>query len=64
MEYEDKVDILAAIIAAGIVAGAKTEATAARAVARFRRIRRLLLEEGLEEAEQPAKLRAGIIRRR
>jgi hypothetical protein len=35
MEYEDKVDILAAIIAAGIVAGAKTEATAARAVARF-----------------------------
>jgi hypothetical protein len=64
MEHEDKVDILAAILTAGIVAGAKTEATAARAVERFRKVRRLLLEEGLEEAEQPAKPRAGVFRRR
>jgi hypothetical protein len=64
MEHEDKVDILAAIIAAGIVAGAKTEASAARAVERFRKVRRLLLEEGLDEPENDDRPRPGTRRRR
>jgi hypothetical protein len=64
MEHEDKVDIVAAIIAAGIVAGAKTEASAARAVERFRKVRRLLLEEGLDEPENDSRPQAGTRRRR
>jgi hypothetical protein len=64
MEHEDKVDIVAAIIAAGIVAGAKTEASAARAVERFRKVRRLLLEEGLDEPENDSRPQAGTRSRR